>query len=206
MALIGITGGIGAGKTAVLNILGSYGARIWDADVAVHELYLPGREGFAAAVQRWGRAVLTVEGGLDRQAVAARVFASPVEREWLEAQVHPLVQKNMEDTAARFPSPLFCAVPLLFEVGWQDRFAAVITVWCDPETQRRRLLARGWTEAEMAARLQAQLPANEKLDRADLAIINNGSLDLLREQCRRVWDILQRAKHNLRTNENAGTH
>lgn len=194
MTLIGITGGIGAGKTAVLNILGSLGASVWDADVAVHELYRPGREGFTAAVQRWGREVMTAEGGLDRGAVAARVFASETERAWLESRIHPLVQKDMEETAARVSGPLFCGVPLLFEVGWQPRFATVITVWCDEETQRQRLAARGWSATEIAARLRLQLPAAEKLQRADLAIINNGNLDLLREQCRRIGNTVRKLR------------
>ena len=186
MSLIGITGGIGAGKTTVLQILRGLGAVCWDADEAVHELYRPGGEGLRLVAETWGLEVLLPDGTLDRKRMAERVFASQEERRKLEELIHPLVRRQMLETAAKTAGNLFCAVPLLYEGGWEKEFRCVVAVWCDRETQTARLKARGWTAEEIRSRNAAQLPMEEKLARAAFAITNNGSLELLREQCRRI--------------------
>ena len=186
MSLIGITGGIGAGKSTVQGILRELGVSCWDADNAVHELYQPGGEGLRRIVERWGRNVLLADGTLDRKAMAEQVFARPEKREILEKLIHPLVRQHMRDTAATAKGDLFCSVPLLYEFGWETEFRCVIAVWCDRMTQEERLRTRGWTEEEIRARIAAQLPMEEKLNRAEFAIANNGSLKLLREQCDRI--------------------
>ena len=187
MSLIGITGGIGTGKSTVQQILRELGMACWDADVAVHELYQPGGAGLRLVVEQWGREVLLADGVLNRQVLAERVFANPAERQVLEALIHPLVRRQMQEAAAAVaPGNLFCSVPLLYECGWEKEFSSVVAVWCDRETQQQRLQARGWTPAEIQSRIAAQLPMVTKLDRAEFAIANNGSLELLREQCVRL--------------------
>ena len=186
MSLIGITGGIGSGKSTVQQILRELGVACWDADVAVHELYRPGGAGLRLVVEQWGQEVLLADGTLDRKVMAERVFARPEERKVLEGLLHPLVQRQMLEAAAATKGDLFCSVPLLYECGWEKEFRCVIAVWCDRETQEKRLRARGWADNEIHARLAAQLPMEEKLNRAEFALANNGSLEWLREQCVRL--------------------
>ena len=100
MSLIGITGGIGSGKSTVLQLLRELGAAGWDADEAVHELYRAGGEGLRRVAEQWGREVLLADGTLDRKAMAQRVFSCPQERERLEELIHPLVRRHMLETAA----------------------------------------------------------------------------------------------------------
>ncbi len=183
MSLIGITGGIGSGKSTVQQILRELGMACWDADVAVHELYRPGGAGLRLVVEQWGQEVLLADGTLDRKVMAKRVFAHPEERKVLEGLLHPLVQRQMLETAAAAKGDLFCSVPLLYECGWEKEFRCVVAVWCDQETQKKRLQTRGWADSEIHARLAAQLPMEEKLNRAEFALANNGSLEWLREQC-----------------------
>lgn len=186
MILVGVTGGIGAGKTTLLTCLQELGAHTADADAEVHRLYRPGEAVHRALCERWGRSVLLPNGDLDRQAVAARVFRDAGEREWLNRLVHPLVQERLVEQAVCLgDEPLFCAVPLLYEVGWQDRFVQVVAVWCDRATQARRLAQRGWDQAEIDRRQACQMSMDEKLLRADQGIINTGPMSVLRQQCAR---------------------
>ncbi len=190
MSLIGITGGIGAGKTTVLQILRGLGAACWDADESVHELYRPGGEGLRLVTEQWGAGVLLPDGTLDRKRMAERVFPDPAERRRLEALIHPLVRRQMLAAAEKAACDLFCAVPLLYEGGWEKEFRCVVAVWCDRRTQEERLKARGWTAEEIRDRLAAQLPMEEKMQRADFALANNGTMELLREQCARILNSL----------------
>lgn len=185
MALFGITGGMGAGKTTVLTLLAELGACTADADAVVHGLYVPDGPGARLARDRWGAGVLDATGAVDRRQVAARVFADPAERAWLASVIHPLVRERLRQQE-RAEGTLFAAVPLLYESGWEADFTAIIAVWSPPQTVRERLARRGWSDAEIATREATQLPADEKLRRAHYAIINNGSLELLRDQCRQL--------------------
>ncbi|MBT3377773.1 MAG: dephospho-CoA kinase [Lentisphaerae bacterium] len=187
MHLVGVTGGIGAGKTTVLRHLHSFNARTVDADTLVHELYAPGTRVFRGVLRRWGSDVTTVNGDIDRAAVARLVFADKDELEWLNRLVHPCVRQRIREIAEQQPTPLFCAIPLLFEVGWERDIRTTISVWCPPETQRSRLRSRGWTDEHIDERLAHQLSMDEKLRRADYGIINNGSQEMLREQCIAVY-------------------
>jgi dephospho-CoA kinase len=187
MIHVGITGGPGAGKTAALKVFADLGARTLDADTIVHRLYEPGSALCSLFRERGGPAVLTPSGGADRAAVAAIVFASESELAWLNRMVHPRVRRIIQDEMTRPGPPLFCAVPLLYEAGWEQDWPLVAAVWCDAATQRKRLHRRGWSDEQIDRRLARQLSMDEKLTRSDIGIINTGSLELLVRQCRSVY-------------------
>lgn len=181
---IGVTGGIGAGKTTVLSLLAELGARTVDADDVVHDLYQPGQPGQEAVRERWGNRVLTATGSVDRTALAELVFTAPGELRWLNGVIHPMVQERIAQLASEVPQPLYCGIPLLFEVGWESAVRFSVAVWCAEDTQLERLGQRGWSAEEIRRRRACQLHMDEKLRRSDFAIINNGSREHLGEQCR----------------------
>ncbi|NOY82699.1 MAG: dephospho-CoA kinase [Kiritimatiellaeota bacterium] len=197
--LVGITGGLGVGKTTVLQILREKGAEVLDADDVVHRLYAPGEAAYRAIRRRWGADVLQADGTIDRTRVADLVFGTPTERRWLNGLVHPLVRKRIRIAACRTPGLLFCAIPLLFEVRWERDMWRTVAVWCPEAVQMKRLEQRGWSGAEIRRRLATQLPMNEKLHRADYGLINFGSLELLRRQC----EILRKKLEHVLTVEDA---
>lgn len=190
--IVGITGGIGAGKTTVLAGLAKQGWQTLDSDQVVHDLYRTDDDLRTILRQRWGDATFTADGSLDRPAVARIVFAQAQERQWLEAQVHPRVLACMRNRAATRPPPLFCAIPLLFEAGWQASVAASVAVWCSATVQARRLAERGWSQAERQRRIEAQMSMDEKLELADYGIINNGDRDLLSTQLEQLTETIQK--------------
>ncbi len=192
MRLIGITGSIGSGKSTVLRWLADHGAKVWDADEAVHRLYRPGQEGWKAIQALWGEEILDADGRVNRKRIAARVFGQPEERRRLEAAIHPLVLQDLLRTAGDLQSTgaLWCAAPLLYEGGWEKEFTTIVCVWSPPELTRERLKSRGLTDAEISARFAAQENPDEKLRRADHGVINSGNLELLHEQCRRLYQLL----------------
>jgi len=181
---IGVTGGIGAGKTAVLRLLAELGARTVDADDVVHTLYERDRPGHVAVRDRWGKRALNPDGGVNRAAIAEIVFSDPGELRWLNGVIHPMVQDWIRALAEKSKEPLYCGIPLLFETGWDGFVWRSVSVWCSPDVQRERLLRRGWDEHEIQRRLACQLDMDRKLTRGDFAIINNGSWEHVREQCR----------------------
>jgi dephospho-CoA kinase len=156
-----------------------------DADDLVHRLYLPGSAVCGELVARWGAGILNPDGSVNRNAVAQRVFTDDRELDWLTGLVHPLVDRQLQDLSAACTGRAFyCGVPLLFENGWDTRVTHTVAVWCDGETQRTRLRLRGWTDAEIRARLARQMSMDDKLARAGYGLINTGSLEMLRQQCR----------------------
>lgn len=188
---VGVTGGIGVGKTTVLEQLAALGAATVDADAVVHRLYEEDADVRRAVARRWGAPVTGADGSVDCAALAERVFTDSAELEWLNSLLHPLVRQRIRDEARRSNGLLFCAVPLLFEVGWQDDMWRTVAVWCDLTTQRKRLVSRGWSSEEIVRRTVAQMDMDEKLARSDYAIVNCGSRDLLRSQCVRLLTRLE---------------
>ena len=199
MMLVAVTGGIGAGKTTVLEQFARFGAEVADADTLVHRLYEPGSELHAALIERWGARVVAADGRLLRPAIAEIVFSEPAELRWLNGMVHPRVRQLIKDMAAAARPALFCAIPLLFESGWESDMSCTVAVWCDPVTQQQRLGQRGWDEREMTRRISQQLSMDEKLRRSDYGIVSSCSWDLLAEQCQLVY---QRIAERTRAREN----
>lgn len=192
MPLIAVTGGIGCGKTTVLGCFQKQGCLTLDADELAHEMYLPGTEAWRQMTDRWGKGILAADGSVDRKAVARIVFSEQRELAWLNQLLHPLLREEIQRRGRQNQGVFtFCAVPLLYELGWLDGFDAVVATWCPREVQRERLRQRGWSDDEIDARLRTQLAAEEKLERADYGIVTSCTWESLDEQCAELLALLK---------------
>lgn len=178
---VGLTGGIATGKSYVMRLLDAAGIPTIDADRLSREAVAPGSPGLRAIVGRFGRAILTDGGALDRARLADIVFRDPAARADLEAIVHPVVQRRIADWQDRlaangYRGPLVADIPLLFETGRTGDFDVVVVVACDPARQKARLMARdGLADEAAESRLAAQWPIAEKVSRADHVIRTDGT-------------------------------
>lgn len=196
---IGLTGGIGSGKSAVTALLRRRGVPVLDADATVRELQRPGEEGLRRLVEAFGPGILLPSGELDRAALGRLVFADGETRRRVEAILHPLVRERMAEqllaAEAAGAEVVVQDIPLLFEARAPAGFDATVLVYAPPEVQRTRLVdLRGMTPADADARIQAQLPMSEKRRRATYVIDNTGSLEDLEAEVDRVW---ARVTHDL---------
>ncbi|MFE7839736.1 dephospho-CoA kinase [Streptomyces sp. NPDC057474] len=197
MLKVGLTGGIGAGKSEVSRLLVECGAVLIDADRIAREVVAPGTPGLAAVVETFGEGVLTPDGSLDRPRLGSIVFADPEKLAALNAIVHPLVgarSRGLENTAAE-DSVVIHDVPLLTENGLAPVYDLVVVVDAAPETQLDRLVRlRGMTEQDARARMAAQATREKRLEIADIVIDNDVPLEDLRRRVRDVWaDLTHRA-------------
>ena len=194
MILIGLTGGIGSGKSTVSARLAELGARVVDADAIVRQVQAPGTEVFAAILERFGPGVVAEDGTLDRPALAARVFNDPDELKALNAIVHPAVGVGIAEAlaeAAASDDVVILDVPLLVESG-RDDMAAMVVVDLDPEVAVQRLVEhRGFTEEDARARISRQASREERLAKADKVLDNSGSVEHLIAQVDALWPWLQ---------------
>ncbi|MFF9911079.1 dephospho-CoA kinase [Streptomyces sp. NPDC013457] len=195
MLKVGLTGGIGAGKSEVSRLLVSYGAVLIDADKIAREVVEPGTPGLAAVVEAFGAEILTDGGVLDRPKLGSIVFADADRLATLNAIVHPLVgarSAELESTAGA-DDVVVHDVPLLTENGLAPLYDLVVVVDASPETQLDRLVRlRGMAESEARARMAAQATREQRRAIADLVVDNDGPLDALEPQVRKVWDELTR--------------
>jgi dephospho-CoA kinase len=192
--LVGLTGGIGSGKTTVSDLLGAWGAVIVDADVIAREVVAPGSPGLAALAAAFGPEVIGADGGLDRERMAAIAFADPEQRARLNGIVHPLVRARSTELVAAAPpgSVVVQAIPLLAETGQRGRFDLVVVVDVDPEVAVERLVSsRGMTEADARARIASQASRQERLAVADVVLDNSGDRENLEAQVAELWRELQ---------------
>jgi dephospho-CoA kinase len=184
MRRVALTGGIATGKSHVRAQFESLGVPTIDSDTLAHEAVAVGTPGLTAVVDRFGREVLAPTGALDRHKLASIVFMDPAARrateEWFDGLDHARYAFAIAD------------IPLLYEVGRDRDFDAVVVTAVDPETQVRRVVDRdGATEAEARQRLAAQLPIAEKVRRADYVIRTDGTVEDTNDQVRRVFEQLQ---------------
>lgn len=199
MLKVGLTGGIGAGKSEVSRLLVERGAVLVDADRIAREVVAPGTEGLAAVVGTFGPEVLAADGSLDRPKLGAIVFADPEKLAALNAIVHPLVgarSAELERAAEAAGDPVVVHdVPLLAENGLAPLYDVVVVVDARPETQLDRLLRlRGMTEDDARARMSAQATREKRLEIADIVIDNDGPLERLVPRVDEVWrELRQRA-------------
>jgi dephospho-CoA kinase len=196
--LLGLSGGIGSGKSTVDSLLEALGAVVIDADTIVHELQAPGTPLLAEIVEAFGSAVLTTDGSLDRKALGAIVFGDPESRTRLGQLVHPRVGREMflraEAARAAARDLVVLDIPLLFEgraagtgTAAQMGYDSTLLVWVPVETQLERTVARdGCSRAEAQARIDAQLPIDEKKALADRVIDNSGTREQTRAQVERI--------------------
>ncbi|MFJ9625082.1 dephospho-CoA kinase [Streptomyces sp. NPDC101181] len=195
MLKVGLTGGIGAGKSEVSRLLVSYGAVLIDSDRIAREVVEPGTPGLAAVVEEFGPDVLTPEGTLDRPALGALVFADDGRRAALNAIVHPLVGARAAELERAAPPDAVVVhdVPLLTENGLAPLYDLVVVVDASPGTQLHRLVTlRGMAESDARARMAAQASREQRRAIADLLVDNDGPLEALEPQVREVWDELLR--------------
>jgi dephospho-CoA kinase len=186
---IGLTGGIGSGKSTVAALLAARGAVVVDADRIAREVVEPGTPGLASVAEAFGRGILTPEGALDRAALAGIVFADPEARARLDAVVHPLVRHRTAElvAAAAADAVVVNDVPLLVETGQASSYDVVLVVQADTETRVARLVQRGLTEQDARARIAAQATDEQRRAVADVVLDNSGSPGELAEQVERFW-------------------
>jgi dephospho-CoA kinase len=190
---MGLTGGIGAGKSAVAARLAELGAVVIDSDRLAREAVAPGTAGLAEVVAAFGPGVLAPDGGLDRPALGRLVFADPAARERLEKIVHPRVRARAAQLAAEAPagSVVVNDVPLLVETGIAEQFDIVVVVQATEETRLRRLVdGRGMSPAEARGRIAAQATDEQRRAVADVVLDNDGTLAELYRAVDQLWSRL----------------
>lgn len=196
MTRVGLTGGIGSGKSEVARMLARLGAVVVDADVLAREAVAPGTAGLAAVVAEFGTEILTEDGSLDRAALGRIVFADAGRRAALEAIVHPYVARRSAELMAAAPPAAVVVydVPLLVERELQDQYDVVVVVEADETTRVRRLVeTRGMGEAEARERMAAQATRAQRAAVADVVLHNDAGLADLEAQVEQLWRRLRPA-------------
>jgi len=198
MLKVGLTGGIGAGKSEVSRLLVECGAVLVDADRIAREVVAPGTPGLASVVEAFGTDVLAPDGSLDRPRLGSIVFSDPDRLAVLNSIVHPLVgarSRELESAAAE-DAVVVHDVPLLAENALAPLYDLVVVVDASPETQLDRLVGlRGMTEQDARARMAAQATREKRLEIADVVIDNDVPLEDLRRRVQEVWgDLVRRAR------------
>jgi dephospho-CoA kinase len=192
--LVGLTGGIGSGKSTVARMLENRGAVVFDADVLARRAVEPGTPGHDAVVARFGADVLAPGGALDREALASIVFSDPSARRDLETIVHPEVRRLLAEGCEAYRDTdrvVVFSAPLLVETGMHTAFEVLVVVATPVQTQVERLLRdRAMSEEQARARIAAQAPIEEKALAADVVLDNDGTLGELEEQVDRLWSDL----------------
>lgn len=203
MLNVGLTGGIATGKSTVVRMLVRRGARVIDHDALVHALQEPGRPVWQRIVEAFGRDILDEAGRIDRKKLGALVFGSEERRRMLEGIVHPAVLEEAQHERDRIGREddraiVLSDIPLLLEVGMQGLFDLILLVYAPREVQIARVMRRNrMNRDEAVARLEAQMPIDEKLKQADVVIRNDASMRQLEQRVDEVWEELlarERAK------------
>lgn len=184
MLRVGLTGGIGSGKSTIARLFAEHGVPVIDADEIAHRLTRPGDPATRKILDTFGDSIATTEGGIDRKQLAQRIFDSVEERRQLEAILHPLIRREIELAVKVHVAP-YCliVIPLLVEAGQGDLVDRVLVVDIDETRQIERVRMRdGRSEPEIRAIIRVQAGRRERLEAADDVIENNGDLDSLRKQ------------------------
>ena len=199
MNTLALTGGIACGKSLFGSFLAQLGADVVDTDELVHRLHAPGGEAAKAVEHAFGPGYLAPDGGTDRAKLARLVFSEPSARLRLESIVHPILRASLlawrdAPAAPGAAPPRVAQIPLLFETGWTDGWTYTATVETTSEESRlARLRARGLTEEEARARIAAQLPAAERIARADFTVLNDGTTEDLFRKAQSLYDEITRS-------------
>jgi dephospho-CoA kinase len=199
MLRLGITGGIASGKSTVSAMLRDMGFTVLDADSIAHTLIEPGYPAHHKIVRVFGSSILNGDNHVNREALAKIVFADPIKLKQLNAIVHPRVEEYIVSEFAKLErggsqSAAFVEAALIVEAGLDKRLDGMVVVWCEPEQQISRLMARGFTEEEARRRIASQLPVEEKLGHASEKIDCSGSLAKTRQQVEQLATKLREAR------------
>jgi dephospho-CoA kinase len=191
MRVIGLTGGIGCGKSLAAQYFSELGALVIDADQLARAAIERGSQGFDEAVSIFGDSILN-NGDIDRRALGEIIFKDPDAKKKLEGIIHPFVRQQFEEAVSSLKADetLIYEIPLLVETGAQDRFDLVITVESELENRISRLRQRGMHISEIEARMAAQATKEQRVEIADFLIENDGTEDELLRQVENIWDSL----------------
>jgi len=183
--VIGLTGGIGCGKSEALKCFGALGWICIDADAICRCLYESKDSKIVSAIKdKWGKEAFFEDGTVNKKFIANTVFRNKNELAWLNSVIHPAVfEEAFSIIKKNEGKSIIFDVPLLFEGKYEKKFDYVICVWCDRKTQIERLEKRGLETDDITDRLDNQLPQDKKLEMADFGIINSGNIDSLMKQC-----------------------
>ena len=197
MLHIGLTGNVGAGKSTVVTLFASWGATVIDTDILAREVVQPGSPALERIHQEFGDKVIAEDGGLDRPAMRRIVFSDTEAREKLESVLHPAIRARyrelVTEAEARGDRIVIGVVPLLFETGMQYDFDAVLVVDAPAAVRIERLVnKRGLTPEEASAVADAQMPAGEKRERADLVIDNDSDITTLERRAWETWKEIEK--------------
>ena len=188
--VLGLTGGVGMGKSTAARLLKKVGLPVVDSDDLAREAVQPGTEGLAEIADEFGEGFLKADGLLDRDKMASTVFQDEAARKRLEAIIHPRVrtvwEKQIDQWREQKRPVGVVVIPLLFEIDLQDSFDAVLCVACTANTQRDRLRERNWDDAQITARIAAQMDIAQKMDLADHVLWNEGAPELLMDQMKEI--------------------
>ena len=191
MRVIGLTGGIGCGKSLAAQYFAELGALVIDADQLARAAIERGTDGFDEVVALFGDSILK-DGNIDRRALGELIFRDPTAKTQLENIIHPYVRREFEEAVASLKGDqiLVYEIPLLVETGAQGRFDVVITVESEMENRVARLRGRGMHTSEIEGRVAAQATREQRIEVADFLIENDGSEDELLRQVENIWDSL----------------
>lgn len=191
MRVIGLTGGIGCGKSLAAQYFAELGALVIDADQLARAAIERGSQGFDEVISFFGDSIL-VNGDIDRRTLGELIFKDPEAKKKLESIVHPFVRHQFEEAVASLKSDenLVYEIPLLVETGAQDRFDLVVTVESELENRIARLRQRGMHISEIEGRIAAQATREQRVEIADFLIENDGTEDELLRQVENIWDSL----------------
>jgi len=200
MLHVGLTGGIGSGKSAVARMFKKRGALVLDSDRIVRELLKKGNEGFEEVLAAFGKSILAGNGSISRKKLAAKAFADEKSRKKLESILHPLVVlkrrviiKELKDSPKK-PVMVVSEAALIFEAGTGSEFDKVILVTAPEEARIRRLVKKGWTEKSIRDRMRTQWGDRKKASLADFVIDNGASARETEGQVERIWRALTKGE------------
>lgn len=184
--ILGVTGGFGCGKSSVLQFFRSRNWFVLDADAVCRKFYDDRNPTLLKCIRdHFGEEMFLPDGSVNRQKLAELLFNDSEKMKIITGVIYPLLQKEIKEAinwCRQQKRNAAFELPLLYECGYEKQFDAVLAIWCDPQLRKKRLAGRGFSPDEMARRDKMQLPPEEKLQRADFGVINNGSLKNLQDQ------------------------
>jgi dephospho-CoA kinase len=200
MRLFGVTGGVGMGKSTAAGLLRQQGVQISDTDAIARQLVEPGKPALEEIVKKFGASILLPDGRLNRKELARITFSDKAARSTLEAILHPPIraiwEAEVKDWRAAGHANGAVIIPLLFETNAASAFDAVICVACSPATQSQRLRERGWNDPEIRARIEAQMPIDQKIHRSDFLIWTDTTLEAHAAQLTKILSRKSMASEN----------